>query len=377
MNEIYEKFAKLICEQSLAVQPGEKVLIEITGIEDGLAAALMRAVYEAGGQPFYNQLRDSLQSVWISGAGADAMAMQSAWDVRRMEEMDAYVSLRISSNPFDMSAVPKEQSQMYRTYYERPVHFDTRIPHTRWLVTSLPSAAMAQAAGMATAELEKFYYRCCCIDYRRFAQRMEPLAKLMARTDRVRITGADVDLRFSIKDTGVCVCRGNRNLPAGEVFTAPVIDSVEGCIRYNTPSMYSGQLYSGICLEFSKGRIEKASCQQGSQSGLEEIFQIDPGARYIGEFALGTNPFVDRIVGDILFDEKAASTFHFTPGNSYQSCGNGNSSKIHWDLIYRMEPAFGGGEIWFDNVLIQKDGLYLPEELQPLNPESLRAELAL
>lgn len=375
MKEIYEKFARLICEQSLAIQPGEKVLIEITGMEDGLAAALIRAVYKAGGLPFYNQLRDSLQSVWISGAGAEAMEMQAAWDMRRMEEMGVYIGLRISDNPFDMSAVPQEKSQLYRTCYERPVHFETRLPHTRWLVTCLPNASMAQAAGMATEELERFYYRCCCIDYDRFARRMEPLAKRMAQTDQVRITGADVDLHFSIKDVGVCVCRGNRNIPAGEVFTAPVRESVEGFIRYNTPSMYNGQLYSGICLEFSRGRIEKVSCRQGSQTDLEEIFQIDGGARYIGEFALGTNPFVDRIMGNILFDEKAACSFHFTPGNSYQSCGNGNVSKIHWDLIYRMQPAFGGGEIWFDNVLIQKDGLYLLEDLQPLNPENLRAEL--
>lgn len=377
MNEIYEKYAKMICNQSLAVKPGEKVLIEITGVEDGLAAALIRAVYEAGGQPFYNQLRDSLQSAWISRASAEAFQMQAAWDIHRMEEMDVYISLRITDNPFDMSVIPGGQSTLYRTHYERPVHFETRIPHTRWLATCIPSAAMAQAAGMATEELEEFYFRCCCIDYGRFTQRMEPLARLMEHTDRVRIIGSDVDLRFSIKNMGVCVCRGNRNLPAGEVFTAPVIDSVEGFIRYNTPSMYNNYLFAGITLEFFKGRIEQASCLQGEQSYLEEIFKVDPGAQYIGEFALGTNPFVDRIIGNILFDEKAAGTFHFTPGNSYKTCGNGNTSKIHWDLIYRMQPNFGGGEIWFDDVLIQKDGVYVLEELQPLNPHNLVSELVL
>lgn len=377
MKEIYTKYASLIVGQTVAVKPGEKVLIELSGVEDGMAAELIRAVYAAGGKPFYTQRRDCLKSAWITGADGEAMEMQARWDKARMEEMDVYISLRISENPYDLSVIPSEKSQLYRACYERPVHFETRIPHTRWLAMCLPSASMAQATGMATEEFEQFYYRCCCIDYRRFAQRMEPLAELMRCTDRVRIQGRDVDLSFSIKNMGVCVCRGTRNIPAGEVFTAPTAGSIEGYIQYNTPSLFNGQFFSGVRLEIAGGTIEKVSCQQGSQERLEEIFQTDPGARHIGEFALGTNPFVDRIVGDTLFDEKAAGSFHFTPGNSYTICGNGNVSKIHWDLIYRMQPEYGGGEIWFDDTLVQKDGHYLIEDLRPLNPEHLRAELTI
>ena len=377
MNESYKKYAKLIVNEVVCVKPGEKVLIEVTDADDGLACEMIRAVYAAGGRPFYHQLRDSLQSVWISGADEETVRMQATWDVQRMQEMDVYISLRLNKNPYDMAEIPIKQSQMYRTFYERPVHFQTRIPHTRWLATCEPNEAVAQSAGMATESFVKFYFESCCIDYKRFAQRMKPLADLMQRTDQVRIKGESVDLSFSIKDKGVCVCRGTHNIPAGEVFTAPVIDSAEGYIRYNTPTFFDNELFEGVQLELHEGKIVSYSCQRGNQAHMDAIFATDEGARHIGEFAMGTNPFIERVVGSILFDEKAAGSFHFTPGNAYETCGNGNVSKIHWDMVYRMQPEYGGGEIWFDDVLIQKDGLYLPEELQPLNPALLKKEIAL
>lgn len=377
MNRVNQVFADMIIEQLVAVQPQEKVLIEITDQDNGLAAELIRAVYQAGGVPFYHHQRDRLQCAWLQKASVDAIALQASWDAMRMREMDAFISLRSSTNPFDLQDIPASQSNLFRMHHTKPVHFDIRIPHTRWLAMSLPNASMAQAAGMSTEAFETFYYRCCCIDYRQFAKRMQPLAERMARTDRVRIVGKDVNLHFSIRDIGVSVCRGNRNIPAGEVFTAPVLDSVEGWIRYNTPAVQDGHSFSGITLQFSKGIIQSVSCDQGDPAVLETIFSTDAGSRHIGEFAMGTNPFVDHSIGNIMFDEKAAGSFHFTPGNSYSGSGNGNISRIHWDLIYKMQPQYGGGEIWFDDTLIQRDGLYIPDDLQPLNPDSLKQEITL
>lgn len=377
MKEVYVKYAKLIVEQVVCVKPGENVLIEITDVDDGLALEMMRAVHAVAGRAFYHQMRDTLQSAWISGADNEAIQMQAQWDVQRMREMDVYISLRLNKNPYDMAEIPLERSKKYRTYYERPVHFQTRIPHTRWLATCEPNEAMAQSAGMATESFEKFYYECCCIDYARFAQRMQPLAERMKKADWVRIKGPDVDLSFRIRNKGVCVCRGTHNIPAGEVFTAPEIDSAEGYICYNTPTFFDNEQFEGVRLELRGGKIVSYSCRHGSQSHMDAIFATDEGARFIGEFAMGTNPFVDRVIGSILFDEKAAGSFHFTPGNSYESCGNGNISNIHWDMVYRMQPEYGGGEIWFDDTLIQKNGIFLPQDLQPLNPELLKKEIAL
>lgn len=375
--ERISKFAKVIVERCCAVKEGERVLVEVTGSEDALAAEVIRAVYDAGGVPFYNQVWDSLQSVWLERAGVEAVKLRAGWDTERMREMDVYIGLRSCANSFDMAGVSSEQNRMYRLEYETPVHFQTRLPHTRWLVTRVPTASMAQKAGMPTREFEEFYYRCCSIDYDRFREAMQPLTETMRKAKNVRIKGEGVDLSFTMCGAEVSICSGTRNIPDGEVFSAPTVDSVEGCIRYNVPTTYNGVEYRGIRLEFEHGRIVSTSCESGDAKKLEDIFDTDDGARYIGEFAIGTNPFVDRPVGDILFDEKAAGSLHFTPGNSYESSGNGNKSGIHWDLVYRMQPEYGGAEIWFDDTLIMRDGLFVPNELTHLNPEQLSRMLEL
>ena len=370
-----KSFAKTIVEHCCAVQPGERVLVEVTGCEDALAAEVIRAVYDAGGVPFYSQIWDSLQAAWLERAGGEDIRKRAEWDEARMREMDVYIGLRSNANSFDLSAVPADKTSLYRREYETPVHFRTRIPKTRWLVTRIPNASMAQNAGMPTREFEEFYYSCCGIDYDRFRARMQPLAEAMRSAHNVRIKGEGVDLRFEMCGAGVSVCSGTRNIPAGEVFSAPALESVEGYIRYNIPVRFNGMEFKGVRLGFERGRIVDIRCESGDAAALEAIFDTDEGARYIGEFAMGTNPFVDRVVGDILFDEKAAGSFHFTPGNSYEGCGNGNKSGIHWDMVYRMQSEYGGAEIWFDDTLIECDGLFVPDELQPLNPENLRREL--
>ena len=376
MTEQHQAFADVIVNTALGVRPGEKVLVELTGVDDGLGAAVIRAVYAAGGRPFYHQMRDNLQAAWLAEADAETIRLQAEWDTARMRAMDVYIGLRLSDNPFDQSDLPRSQTSLYRTWYEKPVHFETRLPHTRWIALAVPNAAIAQSAGMSTERFTEFYYRCCLLDYNRFADRMKPLAQRLERTGWVTLRGRDVNLRFCVRDMGVSVCRGNRNLPAGEVFTAPVPDSAEGMIRYNLPTEYNGRRFSGVCLELRAGKIVSASCREGDSGALAGILDTDEGSRRIGEFALGTNPFVTKPVHSVLFDEKASGSFHFTPGNAYSASGKGNVSRIHWDMVYRMQPEYGGGEVWFDDVLIQKDGRFLPEDLIPLNPVLLGPEIS-
>src|SRR3989442_12228368 len=191
----------------------------------------------------------------------------------------------------------------------------------------------------------------------------------MDRTDAVRITGPGTDLTFRIKGIGAVPCEGRRNLPDGECFTAPVRDSVNGTLRINTPSLYLGTTYENLNFTFEGGRIVKAA--GAPQDRLEKLLDSDEGARYVGEFSLGFNPYVLQPMKDTLFDEKIAGSFHFTPGQAYTIADNGNRSQIHWDLVVIQRPEYGGGEGWFDDERGRKDGRFVAPELEGLNPEAL------
>jgi aminopeptidase len=189
------------------------------------------------------------------------------------------------------------------------------------------------------------------------------LKELMEATDRVQIRGPGTDLCFSIKGIGVIKCDGKRNIPDGEVYTAPVRESVNGTITYNTPSLYQGVVYNDIRFTFEGGKIVKASCS-GDDGTLNKILDTDEGARFVGEFAIGVNPFILEPMKDTLFDEKIAGSFHLTPGQCYDEAKNGNQSAIHWDLVQIQRPDYGGGEIWFDGKLVRKDGAFTDEDLE-------------
>ncbi|MFL6558809.1 MAG: aminopeptidase, partial [Bacillus sp. (in: firmicutes)] len=233
-----------------------------------------------------------------------------------------------------------------------------------------PTSSMAQLAKMSTEAFENFYFDVCNLDYGRMDQAMDSLKALMDRTDKVRITGPGTDLSFSIKDIPAIKCAGRLNIPDGEVYTAPVRDSVNGVVTYNTPSPYQGFTFENVKLTFRDGKIVEAESNDSSR--INKIFDTDEGARYIGEFAIGVNPFILNPMQDILFDEKIAGSFHFTPGQCYDDAFNGNHSNIHWDMVNIQRPEYGGGEMYFDDVLIRKDGLFVIPELEVLNPDNLK-----
>ncbi|MEC7775506.1 MAG: aminopeptidase, partial [Planctomycetota bacterium] len=219
---------------------------------------------------------------------------------------------------------------------------------------------------MSTESFEDFYFDVCTVDYAAMAERMKPLEERMKNAGDVHISGPGTDLKFSVKDIPAVGCAGEYNIPDGEVFTAPVKDSVEGTLSVNTPSLYQGTVFDNIVLEFSKGKIVKATANHTEK--IDSILDSDEGARYIGEFAIGFNPKVLEPMMDILFDEKIAGSFHFTPGNAYDDADNTNRSEVHWDLVTIQRPEYGGGEIWFDGELIRKDGLFVTDDLAGLNP---------
>jgi aminopeptidase len=363
----HDDLARVLIRHSTALRPGEKVLIDAFDIPDEFVVTLVRAVRAAKGIPFVQIHRAQISRELAMHADAAQLDISSALELARMKKMDAYIAVRGSHNITELSDVPEERMQLLMGKM-RPV-MDWRINKTKWVVLRWPTPAMAQQAQKSTEAFEEFFFKVCTLDYARMAPGMKALKALMDRTDKVHITGPGTDLRFSIKGVGSVTCGGDRNIPDGEVFTAPVRDSVEGEITFNAPTIYQGIAFENIRLAFAKGKVVDAT--GSNTTALNRILDSDPGARYIGEFAIGFNPHILHPMRDILFDEKIAGSFHFTPGQAYSVGGNGNKSRIHWDMVNIQRPDYGGGEIWFDGKLIRKDGLFVIPALKKLNPDYL------
>lgn len=364
----YSDLAKVLVRHSMKLQAGDRVLIDAFDIPEGMVIALIREIRRRKALPYvqYHHARTSRELA----LGVTAESLETACEVElaRMKKMDAYVALRGSHNISETSDVPEDKMKLAAAKM-RPV-LDYRINHTRWVVLRWPTPGMAQQAQMSTEAFEDFYFRVCTLDYARMIPGMKALKSLMDRTDRVEIKGPGTDLRFSIKGIGAVTCGGERNIPDGEVFSCPVKESVEGHVTFNAPTIYQGTAFDQVRFEFSAGKIVRATAAQQTKK-LNEILDSDAGARYIGEFSLGFNPHILQPMRDILFDEKIAGSFHFTPGQAYEIGGNGNKSQIHWDLVSIQRKDYGGGEVWFDGKLIRRDGLFVPPVLQKLNPAHL------
>ena len=360
----FEKLAAGLVNYSTKLQTGEHILMEFFDTPDEMAVELIRAVRAVGANPHVRVHHGSVSREMLMGATDEQYEVLAANLMREMEGMDAYIAIRGGHNSFENSSVPADNMRLAMKHM-RPV-LNQRVSHTKWCVLRWPTPAMAQSASMSTEEFEDFYFRCCLANYAELKVAMDKLGERMMRADKVHIVGPGTDLHFSIKDMPAISCAGEYNIPDGEVFTAPVKDSVNGKLSYNCPAVYQGIAYDGIVLEFKDGKIVKATCQ-GNTEALNKVLDSDEGARYIGEFALGVNPEVLQPMRDTLFDEKIAGSFHFTPGQAYENCNNDNKSQVHWDLVCIQRPEFGGGEIYFDGELIRKDGLFLDPELAILN----------
>ena len=365
-----EKLASNLLSHSINLQKGEKILIEIIGMDAiPLGKELIRQAENIGAIPFFNIIDyEIIREILINGT-EEQMQIYAKHDLQRMKDMDAYIGVRASTNTAELNGISTEKMEMYNKYYTMPVHFEERVKHTKWCILRYPNASMAQMSNMNTENFEDFYFNVCTLDYDKMSKAMDPLVSLMNITKNVHIIGEGTDLTFSIEGIPAEKYMGTFNIPDGEVATAPVKNSVNGYITYNTETRYNGILFNNIRFEFKDGKIVKAISNKTKE--LNEILDTDEGSRYIGEFALGLNPYIERPIGDTLFDEKIKGSFHFTPGDSLEESDNGNRSSIHWDIVNIQTLEYGGGEIWFDDVLVRKNGIFVLDELKPLNPENL------
>jgi aminopeptidase len=359
-----DQLARQLVRYSTQVKKGDYVWIDCFDVPASVAQAMIRAVVAVKAHPLVH-LHDTTVTREMMIHGQEAQyELIGHHQLELMKKMDCYIAIRGSNNITENSDVPAEQMKMIMAKL-RPLQ-NQRVNETRWCVLRWPTSAMAQQAGMSTQAFEDFYFKVCLLDYAALIPAMNQLKKLMDKAKNVHIKGPGTDLRFSLKGLKSIVCGGRHNIPDGEVFSAPVKDSVEGVISYNAPTIYQGIAFDSVKLEFSKGKIIKATAN--NTAAINKIFDSDEGARYIGEFAIGFNSEIKEPMRDILFDEKIAGSFHFTPGQAYEGVAdNGNRSQVHWDLVNIQRADYGGGEIWFDNQLIRKKGKFLAPELKPLN----------
>ncbi|MBA3830681.1 MAG: aminopeptidase [Chthoniobacterales bacterium] len=362
-DDRFDQLASLLVHYSTDLQRDEKVLIESFDAPEEMTIALIRAARKAGAVPFSQIQRARVSRELALGANEKQLGLAATHELARMKKMDAYIAVRGSHNISELADVPIDRLKLVAKKM-RAVQ-DQRVQKTKWVVLRWPTPAMAQLAGMSTEAFEDFFFKVCTLDYRKLQPGMKALKALMEKTDKVQVKGPETDLRFSIKGISAIICGGDRNIPDGEVFSCPVKNSVQGHVTFNVPSIYQSTGFDNIRLDFRDGKIVEATSNQTKK--LNEVLDSDAGARYIGEFSLGCNPYIREPMRDILFDEKIAGSFHFTPGQAYQEADNGNRSQVHWDMVCIQRKEYGGGAVYFDDELIRRDGEFLPKQLRSLN----------
>lgn len=372
IDERITKLAENILKNSVELKKGEKIYIEaFSESTKDLFNEFIRIAAKMGATPFYFYNDNSFVKNLVENSNPNQIEQYAKWHAGLMDEMDCYVAVRGYDDLFALSDIAPAKMKAYNQIYYNMVHFDRRIAKTRWCVMRYPNDTMAAVSKMSRKALEDFFFEACLVDYKKMGKAMKPLKDLMDKTDKVRIKGQNTDLEFSIKGLKAIVCDGKMNIPDGEVYTAPVKNSINGHIQFNTDTVYGGTFYSNVYLEFKDGKVIKAESRANNDK-LQKQINVDEGARYMGEFAIGVNPYIRKEMLDILFDEKIACSLHMAIGNSYNDeTFNGNRSSVHWDLVLIQDKAHGGGEIWFDDKLVRKDGLFVLPELKKLNPGNL------
>ena len=365
-----EKLAYGLVNHSCRLKKGEKVLIEAKGIDYMLVNALIKEVYKVGAYPFVEIVDNRVYRELLLGQDEECARLKADFDAYRMSQMDAYIGIRGGDNALENCDVPSDKMKIENEIYSKKVHHEIRVAKTKWVVLRYPNPGMAQSANMSTDAFEDYYFKVCNLDYSKMDKAMDALKARLDKADKVHIVAKDTDLTFSIKGIDTCKCSGKCNIPDGEIYTAPVRESVNGYITYNAPSITQGFKFENVKFVIKDGKIIEATANDTER--VNKILDTDEGARYFGEFAFGVNPYIVNPMGDILFDEKISGSIHFTPGSCYKTANNNNNSAIHWDLVQIHTPENGGGEIYLDGELIRKDGLFVPADLQCLNPENLK-----
>ena len=360
-----KKLSETIVKHSLKVKKGDKVLITYQAYEcNYFIKTLVKDILIQGGIPSIKYQDSELENIIKENLNDDIIENKKNIFAFEVEEYDCFIQIRYTTSDYYDKNVDRNLNNKLKE--ELSPFKDIEINQRRWVLLNYPSYVDAYKAKISYEKFFDFAFNTMTVDYDKMYKSMLPLKKLMEKTDKVRITAPKTDITFSIKGLPAIICSGESNIPDGEVFTAPIKDSINGTITYNTPSPYNGNIFHDVSLTFKDGKIIKATSKEGEVE-LNKIFDTDEGSRYVGEFSLGLNPMIMHPIGDILYDEKIAGSIHFTPGSAYKECYNGNDSNIHWDMVLIQRSDYGGGNIYFDDKLIRENGVFVLDELKDLN----------
>ncbi len=365
MDNKIEKLSDTVVSYSLKVKENDRVLItSYSNHTKPLIFSLIDKIISVKGIPVVRILDSDVEVYLLKRTLNNKLELIEKQAMFDVDNFDCFINIRYVNNDYEESNVDDEIMKLVKNA-KKDANF-IRVNERRWVLLNYPSALDAYKAKMSNREFFDYAMNAMTLDYKKMSIDVLPLKALMEKTKMVRIVAPDTDITFSIEGMPAIPCFGECNIPDGEIYTAPILDSVNGKITYNTKSPYNGKIFNHVSLEFKNGKIISCTCDEDNNE-LEKIFNTDEGARYVGEFSFGLNPLIKNPMGDILYDEKIIGSIHFTPGAAYMDAFNGNKSNIHWDLVLIQREEYGGGEIYFDHVLIRKDGKFVLNELLPLN----------
>jgi len=350
----YDRLAKILVHYSTRVKKGDKVLINMGGVESlPLVQAVRKEVIKKGGQTEILYGDAQMARDFYKFASQRQLAAKPKLYAQAIEWADVWIGLSAVGNPFELAQFSPAKTALRAKVAGRLAQ--RRVEKCRWVICLVPTTALAQKAGLSTEEMERLFFRATLRNWAQEAKSYRRLAKRFQKAKQVRILGRQTDLTFSTAGRKYVVDDGKNNIPGGEIFTAPRPTTVEGQVFFEFPALRAGKIVKDIFLEFSHGQVVKYQASQ-NRTALQKALETDKGAQYLGEFGIGLNYGLKRFTLETLFDEKIGGTIHLALGSAYKECGGTNKSHLHWDLVKDMRRQ---GEIWLDGQKVFEKGKFL------------------
>ena len=359
------KLAETLVGYSLKIKKDDVVVISTEPSAAPLVEELYRAILAVGAHPMTHITMRGLTRLGLKYGSDEQLSRISPFERFGNEQADVQIIIDASTNTRELSGIdPARLSLAHAVRHELMTTFMRRSAtgELRWCVTLFPTEALAQDANMSLPDFEDFVYNVCFLNeddpaakWREMHTEQQRLVNYLSGKREVRLIGDGTDLTLGIAGRTFISCAGDKNFPDGEFFTGPEETKVNGTVRFSFPAVFSGRQVEDVRLTFEHGRVVQASAQSG-QDFLEQMLDLDDGARILGEFAFGNNPNVSQYTKNILFDEKMGGTVHLALGASYPETGGLNESALHWDMVCDLR---NGGEVYVDGVLFAKDGKFV------------------
>jgi aminopeptidase len=352
VDDRIKKLAKVLVEHSIVVKKGSVIKISFGWEAKELAHECYKLILKKGALAITNVIVPGFGYTYYKIAKEEQLKKEPIIAKFEAENIDGFISIGSEYNTREFTNIDSKKIAI-RKKIVNPIS-EIVLKKDNWVGCDFPTHASAQDAGMSLEEFEKYFFTAVNRNWEKEGKRMDVLKRMIDKAKTVRIVTNNTDIKFSIKNRTAIKCYGKRNMPDGEVYVAPVENTVEGFIKYDFPAIASGKEVKDIYLEFKKGKVVNA-VSSTHQDFLNSMLDTDEGARYLGEFGIGTNFALDKFIKNTLFDEKMGGTIHLALGMAYKRGGGKNESAIHWDMIKDMK---NGGELFFDDKLIQKNGKF-------------------